>query len=167
MTRRKALGLAFAFGGVCFVFRDNFIGGTGEFLIGDLLTLLGGFLLGLLIVVTNRLIQHINTYCVLVSQMVIGVPVFFTLSAIFEGRAGYGFSFPALFASSVSRRWNRRVLFRRVDAPAKGLSAEPTLRTLFYHTALGNLTEQPPHQRTDYRWSHYRGSVGRTRHLYH
>ena len=98
MTRRKALGLAFAFGGVCFVFRDNFIDGTAEFLLGDLLTLLGGFLLGLLIVVTNRLIQHINTYCVLVSQMVIGVPVFFTLSAIFEGRAGYGFSFPALFA---------------------------------------------------------------------
>ena len=98
MTRRKALGLAFAFGGVCFVFRDNFIGGGGEFLLGDLLTLLGGFLLGLLIVVTNRLIQNINTYCVLVSQMAIGVPVFFTLSAIFEGRAGYGFSFPALFA---------------------------------------------------------------------
>ncbi len=98
MTRRKALGLAFAFGGVCFVFRDNFIGGTGEFLTGDLLTLFGGFLLGLLIVVTNRLIQHINTYCVLVSQMVIGVPAFFTLSAIFEGKAGYGFSYPALFA---------------------------------------------------------------------
>ena len=98
MTRRKGLGLAFAFGGICFVFRDNFIGGTGECLIGDLLTLLGGFLLGLLIVVTNRLIQRINTYCVLTSQMIIGVPVFFTLSAIFEGKAGYGFSFPALFA---------------------------------------------------------------------
>ena len=98
MTRRKALGLTFAFGGICFVFRDNFVGGAGEFLIGDLLTLLGGFLLGLLIVVTNRLIQRINTYCVLVSQMVIGVPVFFTLSAIFEGPAGYGFSLPALFA---------------------------------------------------------------------
>lgn len=98
MTRRKALGLAFAFGGICFVFRDNFVGGTREFLVGDLLTLLGGFLLGLLIVVTNRLIQNINTYCVLVSQMVIGVPAFFTLSAIFEGKAGYGFSFPALFA---------------------------------------------------------------------
>ena len=98
MTRRKALGLAFAFGGICFVFRDNFIGGAGDFLLGDLLTLLGGFLLGLLIVVTNRLIQNINTYCVLVSQMVIGVPVFFTLSAIFEGKAGYGFSFAALFA---------------------------------------------------------------------
>ena len=98
MTRRKALGLAFAFGGICFVFRDNFIGGEEGFLIGDLLTLLGGFLLGLLIVVTNRLIQHINTYCVLTSQMAIGVPIFFTLSAIFEGKAGYGFSYPALFA---------------------------------------------------------------------
>ena len=30
MTRRKALGLAFAFGGICFVFRDNFVGGTHE-----------------------------------------------------------------------------------------------------------------------------------------
>lgn len=98
MTRRKGLGLAFAFGGICFVFRDNFIGGTGGFLTGDLLTLLGGFLLGLLIVVTNRLIQHINAYRVLVSQMVIGVPIFFILSAIFEGKAGYGFSYPALFA---------------------------------------------------------------------
>ena len=98
MTRRKALGLAFAFGGICFVFRDNFVGGTQEFLLGDLLTLLGGFLLGLLIVVTNRLIQNISTYCVLTTQMIIGVPIFFTLSAIFEGRAGYGFSFPALLA---------------------------------------------------------------------
>lgn len=98
MTRRKALGLAFAFGGICFVFRDNFVGGTQEFLLGDLLTLLGGFLLGLLIVVTNRLIQKINTYCVLTTQMIIGVPIFFTLSAIFEGKAGYGFSFPALLA---------------------------------------------------------------------
>ena len=98
MTRRKALGLTFAFGGICFVFRDNFVGGESEFLIGDLLTLLGGFLLGLLIVVTSRLIQRINTYCVLVSQMVIGVPTFFILSAIFEGTAGYGFSYPALFA---------------------------------------------------------------------
>lgn len=98
MTRWKALGLAFAFGGIFMVFRDNFIGGDGGHLAGDLLTLLGGFQLGLLIVVTNRLIQHIHPYCVLTSQMIIGVPIFFILSGIFEGKAGYSFSYPALFA---------------------------------------------------------------------
>lgn len=30
--------------------------------------------------------------------MMVGVPVFFIFSAIFEGKAGYGFSYPALLA---------------------------------------------------------------------
>ncbi len=98
LTRWKALGLTFAFGGILIVFGDNLIGGDRGHLVGDVLTLFGGFQLGLLIVVTNRLIQYIHVYRVLTSQMIIGVPIFFILSGIFEGKASYGFSYPALFA---------------------------------------------------------------------
>jgi len=98
LTRRKIVGLITAFGGILIVFRDNLIGGGSGNLAGDVLTLCSGFQLGLLIVIVNRLIQRINSYQVLIAQMIIGVPIFFILSAIFEGKAGYGFSYLALFA---------------------------------------------------------------------
>ena len=98
LTGRKTVGLIVAFGGILFVFRDNLVGGDAGLMTGDILTLLSGFQLGLLIVLTNRLIQHIDSYRLLTSQMLIGVPVFFLLSGIFEGKAGYGFSYPALLA---------------------------------------------------------------------
>ena len=98
LTRWKTVGLIVAFGGILIVFRDNLIDGDRGRLAGDLLTLCSGFLLGLLIVVTNRLVQYINSYRLLTSQMIIGVLIFFILSGIFEGKAGYGFSYPALLA---------------------------------------------------------------------
>jgi drug/metabolite transporter (DMT)-like permease len=98
MTRWKAVGLTLAFAGILTVFQDNLRGGGRGHLAGDALTLFSGFQLGLLIVVTNRLIQRINLYRLLASQMIVGVPIFFLLSAIFEGKNGYGFSYPALFA---------------------------------------------------------------------
>jgi drug/metabolite transporter (DMT)-like permease len=98
LTRWKSVGLLCAFGGILIVFRDNLAEGQGGKLPGDLLTLLAGFQLGMLIVATNRLIQHIHPYRLLTSQMFFGTPIFFILSWIFEGRDGYGFSYPALFA---------------------------------------------------------------------
>ena len=98
LTWWKSIGLILAFSGILIVFRDNFTGGDRGHLAGDVLTLFGGFQLGVLIIVTNRLIQHINSYRVLTSQMLIGVPIFFILSSYFEGKAGYGFSYAALFA---------------------------------------------------------------------
>ncbi len=98
MGRWKTAGLIVAFSGIVFVFWDNLIGGAGGRLAGDFLTLFSGFQLGLLITLTNRLVQSIHPYRLLTAQMMVGVPVFFIFSAIFEGKAGYGFSYPALLA---------------------------------------------------------------------
>ncbi len=98
LGRWKTVGLIVAFSGILIVFRDNLIGDTSGHLAGDLLTLLSGFQLGLLITLTNRLVQSIHPYRLLTSQMAVGIPCFFILSAIFEGKVGYGFSNPALFA---------------------------------------------------------------------
>jgi drug/metabolite transporter (DMT)-like permease len=94
----KGAGLAVAFGGIIMVFRDSLGDIHKDFLIGDFLTLSAGFQLGLLIVMTKRLVQNINPYRLLVSQMIVGIPIFFFLSMFFEGRAAYGFSYPALLA---------------------------------------------------------------------
>lgn len=93
LTRWKTIGLILAFGGILFVFRDS-LGGNGN-LTGDLITLSSGFQLGLLIVLTNRLVQRIDSARLLVAEMAVGVPIFFGLSLLFEGRAAYGFSYPA------------------------------------------------------------------------
>ena len=94
----KIVGLIVAFGGIVMVFRDNLTGGNSAYLTGDLLILSSGFQLALLIVLTKRLVQRIDPYRLLASQMIVGIPIFFGLSMVFEGRAGYGFSYPALFA---------------------------------------------------------------------
>jgi len=94
----KGAGLAVAFGGIIMVFRDSLGDIHKDFLIGDFLTLSAGFQLGLLIVMTKRLVQNINPYRLIVSQMIVGIPIFFFLSMFFEGRAAYGFSYPALLA---------------------------------------------------------------------
>ena len=98
LGRWKNAGLIIAFSGILIVFWDNLIGGEEGRLAGDFLTLLSGFQLGLLITLTNRLVQSIHPYRLLTSQMMVGVPFFFIFSAIFEGKVGYGFSNPALFA---------------------------------------------------------------------
>ncbi len=98
LTHRRMIGLCLAFGGILMVFWDSFTGGDRGLLVGDLLTLGSGFLLGLLIVLTNRLVQHINPYRLLMWEMLIGVPGFFLLSGVLEGRAGYGFSYLAMWA---------------------------------------------------------------------
>ncbi len=98
LGRWKTAGLILAFCGVVIVFWDNLFGGVRGRLTGDFLTLFSGFQLGLLITLTNRLVQSIHPYRLLTSQMMVGVPCFFIFSAIFEGKAGYGFSYPAFLA---------------------------------------------------------------------
>ena len=94
----KGMGLIVSFGGIVMVFRDNLVRGHGDYLIGDLLTFSGGIQLAIVTVLTKRLVQHIDPYRLLASQMIVAIPFFFGLSMVFEGRAGYGFSYPALFA---------------------------------------------------------------------
>jgi len=98
LTWAKALGLALAFAGILTVFGDNLLGENRGQLTGDLLILASAFQLGLTTVLTSRLVQHIDPHRLLLSQMCFGVPLFFLFSGIFEGKAGYGFSWPALLA---------------------------------------------------------------------
>ncbi len=82
LTARKVGGLILAFAGVIVVFRENLSSGR---IVGDLLALSSGIQLALIIVLTNRLVQTIDAVRLLVAQMVVGVPIFFLLSAVFEG----------------------------------------------------------------------------------
>jgi drug/metabolite transporter (DMT)-like permease len=80
---RKVLGLILAFCGVFAVFRDR-IADSDSRAIGDSLMLISGFLLGVLSVYTKRLVQRINTYKLLLWEMILALPLFFGLGLIFE-----------------------------------------------------------------------------------
>ncbi len=94
---RKTLGLAVAFCGVLIIFRGN-LDLQVSYLLGDLLVLISGFLLGSLNVLTKRLVQYINSYRLLIWEMLLSLPIFFGLSFFFEGIDNYDFSYPALSA---------------------------------------------------------------------
>ena len=98
LTPRRALGLAVAFAGIVFVFRESLIADTRSHLFGDLLSLVSGLLLAALIVATNRLVQTIDASRLLVAEMVVGVPAFFVLSILIEGGDGFGVSLEAVLA---------------------------------------------------------------------
>ena len=94
---RKTLGLVVAFSGVLIIFRGN-LELQVSYLFGDLLVLISGFLLGSLNVLTKRLIQYINSYRLLIWEMLLSLPVFFGLSFFLEGIENYHFSYSALSA---------------------------------------------------------------------
>ncbi|MFQ6041484.1 MAG: DMT family transporter, partial [Candidatus Poribacteria bacterium] len=94
---RKILGLVVAFSGVLIIFRGN-IDLQLSYLLGDLLVLSSGFLLGLLNVLTKRLVQYINSYRLLTWEMLLSLPLFFGLSLFLEGIENYHFSHSALSA---------------------------------------------------------------------
>ncbi len=80
---RKVLGLILAFSGVFAIFRDKIVDGDSR-AIGDSLILISGFLLGVLNVYTKRIVQRINTYKLLLWEMILALPLFFGLGMIFE-----------------------------------------------------------------------------------
>lgn len=94
---RKTLGLIVAFSGVLIIFRGN-LDLQLSYLLGDLLVLISGFLLGSLNVLTKRLVQYINSYRLLVWEMLLSLPIFFGLSFVFEDIDNYHFTYPALSA---------------------------------------------------------------------
>jgi drug/metabolite transporter (DMT)-like permease len=93
---RKIFGLVVA-SGVLIIFRDN-IELQMSYLFGDLLVLISGFLLGSLNVLTKRLVQYINSYRLLVWEMLLSLPIFLGLSFFWEGIDNYYFTYPALIA---------------------------------------------------------------------
>ena len=94
---RKIFGLVVAFSGVLIIFGGN-LELQLSYLLGDLLVLISGFLLGSLNVLTKRLVQYINSYRLLIWEMLLSLPIFFGLSFIFESIDNYHFSYPALSA---------------------------------------------------------------------
>jgi drug/metabolite transporter (DMT)-like permease len=87
----RSIGVVAAFAGIVVVFWEKLSIGAGGSLGGDLLCLGSGFLLGLQTVLIKRLVQAIEAPRLLVWQMIVGVPLFFLLHALFETRGGFDF----------------------------------------------------------------------------
>ena len=95
---RKLVGVIGAFAGIVVVFWEKLSPGAGGSITGDLLCLGSGFLLGLLTVLIKRSLEHIEAPRLLVWEMVIAVPLFFLLHALFESGSRYEFSPPVAAA---------------------------------------------------------------------
>ena len=98
LTRRKVIGLFLAFAGILIVFGNSFFIGRGGYILGDILTLSSGFLLGLLVVFLNRLAQYIDPPRLLMSEMIVGIVLFFLFSFLFERDSGYYFPLAVVLA---------------------------------------------------------------------
>lgn len=85
LTLLKMLGLVLAFIGVVYLFLDRPSLSSPTSLSGNLIVLLSAFLLGVRIIYIKHLIEGIEPSKVVLWQMLIGVPLFFSLSFFFEG----------------------------------------------------------------------------------
>ena len=94
----RLIGVICAFAGIVVVFWEKLAIGTGGGITGDLLCLGSGLLLGLLTVLVKRYVQTIEAPRLLVWQMIVGVPLFFALHALFEGGSAFQFA-PAVVAA--------------------------------------------------------------------
>ena len=94
----RLIGVICAFAGIVVVFWEKIAIGTGGSMVGDLLCLGSGFLLGLLTVLIKRYVQVVEAPRLLLWQMIIGVPLFFLLHALFEGGSAFEFSPPVIKA---------------------------------------------------------------------
>ena len=92
LTWYRSIGVIAAFAGIVVVFWEKLSIGAGGSLGGDLLCLGSGFLLGVQTVLIKRLVQNIEAPRLLVWQMIVGVPLFFLLHALFESPGKFVFS---------------------------------------------------------------------------
>ena len=84
LTKWKSVGLICGFAGIFVVFQDSFFGVGLSFWQGDSLMVLSAFFLALLTVLIKRLVRNIEPSRLLISEMVVGIPVFFILSFLLE-----------------------------------------------------------------------------------
>lgn len=89
---RRLGGLLLAYSGVVVLFARQLLGAT--LVAGDLIISLSALLLGVRTIVMTRQVQRMDPTKVLLAQVVVGVPLFFALSGLFE-TAPYRFT-PAL-----------------------------------------------------------------------
>jgi len=80
---KKILGLILAFCGMLVVFRDK-IGINDSRIIGDVILIVSALIVSIMTIYTKKLVQCINTYKLLLWQMVLGLIPFFVLSFTFE-----------------------------------------------------------------------------------
>ncbi len=84
LTVWKSLGILLAFAGVAVTFAESLNLESGAYLLGDAVVLASGALLGLRVTATQRMVQNIHPYRLLIWSMLFSLPFFFILSAIFE-----------------------------------------------------------------------------------
>jgi len=94
----RLIGVICSFAGIVVVFWEKLSIGTGGSIIGDLLCLGSGLLLGLLTVLIKRYVQTIEAPRLLVWQMIVGVPLFFALHALFDRGSAFELS-PSVVAA--------------------------------------------------------------------
>jgi drug/metabolite transporter (DMT)-like permease len=92
VTWNKALGTAFAFGGILFVFGERFQNGAGT-LVGDALVVASAVLLAARVVYTGALVQGMHPYALLFWQSLIALPAFVLMSVLTEP-LHYRWNFP-------------------------------------------------------------------------
>jgi len=90
LTGKKALGLLLAFAGVSAIFLES--SSAQNIVVGNVLTLLSGFLLGLIYIYMKHLLRTLGPIQVVFWEMAYGVPGFFLLSYLLEGGVEYELS---------------------------------------------------------------------------
>ena len=80
----KIAGVSLSFAGILVIFGEGFLTSATDYLIGDAIVILSGFLLGARQVFTKTLTQSIHPARLLFWQATLSIPVFFSLSFIFE-----------------------------------------------------------------------------------
>ena len=92
LSPKSVFGLAIALAGLLTVFGSGNASESGSTLVGDSLVLVSGFLLAVLIVMINRIAQETDPERLLIAEMIVGVAIFFVLSALFEREEAWSFN---------------------------------------------------------------------------
>ncbi len=92
LTKKKSVGLVAAFAGVIAPFAYSLFAKEGTTLAGDAMVIASGILLAVIVVMINRITQNTPPVRMLTTEMVIGIPIFFLLSLLFESGTRWRFS---------------------------------------------------------------------------
>ena len=80
----KIAGMLCSFAGIVMIFAEGFLTSATDYLLGDAIVLVSGFLLGARQIYTKRLTQSMHPARLLFWQATFSIPIFFALSALLE-----------------------------------------------------------------------------------
>ncbi len=92
LSVKKSIGLLAAFAGVIAPFGYSLFLKEGATLLGDTMVIISGVLLAVIIVMINRITQNTPPVRMLTAELVVGVPIFYLLSALFESGTSWSFT---------------------------------------------------------------------------